>query len=139
MACFLVSAAEAAITTVASKTLAKKESETKEIKLTLDGVNVETAHKIPFSQKLRWLSNLQWGGAALLAFEHLWHGEIQPFFPFLTAMGDPADKISMLHEMSTIGVGMAVLTTAVWAGMVGVSSVIEKRAEKEAKALPEAE
>jgi hypothetical protein len=32
--------------------------------------------------------------------------------------------------MSTIGVTMAVLVTAVWLGMVAVSSVIEKRALK---------
>lgn len=139
MACFLVSAAEAAIVTVASKVVAKNEKETKEIKLTLDGVNVESAHKIPFSQKLKWLSNLQWGGAALLAFEHLWHGEIQPFFPFLSAMGDPTDAAQMLHEMSTVGVSMAVLTTVAWAGMLGVSAMIEKRAENEAQALPSKE
>jgi hypothetical protein len=35
----------------------------------------------------------------------------------------------MLHEMSTVGVCMAVLITAVWVGMVIVSNVIEKRAE----------
>lgn len=139
MACFLVSAAEAAVVTVTSKIVEKKEKEIKEIKLTLDGVNVQSAHKIPFSQKLKWLSALQWGGSALLAFEHLWHGEIQPFFPFLTAMGNPADAAEMFHEMSTVGVGMALLTTAAWAGMVGVSSALEKRAEKEAQAIAEAE
>lgn len=139
MACFLVSAAEAAVVTATAKIMEKKEKETKEIKLTLDGVNVESAHKIPFSQKLKWLSRLQWGGSLLLAFEHLWHGEIQPFFPFLTAMGDPADAAEMLREMSTIGVGMALLTTAAWAGMLGVTAAIEKKAEKEAKAVKAAE
>lgn len=139
MACFLVSAAEAAAVTVASKIVEKNEKGTKEIKLTLDGVNVQTAHKIPFSQKLKWLSRLQWGGSLLLAFEHLWHGEIQPFFPFLTAMGDPADAAEMFHEMSTIGVGMACMTTLAWVGMLGVSAAIEKKAEKEAQAVTSAE
>ena len=73
-----------------------------------------------------------WGGAVLLCFEHLWHGEVVPFPPFLTAASDPADTAVMLHEMSTVGVCMAALITAVWVGMVIVSSVIENREEKEA-------
>ncbi|MGN0333035.1 MAG: hypothetical protein ACI4D9_08470, partial [Lachnospiraceae bacterium] len=50
-----------------------------------------------------------------------------PWFPFLTAASNPSDAASMLHEMSTVGVTMAVLVTAVWIGMVAVSNVIEKR------------
>ena len=67
-----------------------------------------------------------WGGSALLAFEHLWHGEVIPTFPFLTAVrnGETAD---MLAEMGTAGVGMAVLVTLIWGGMVVASSVMEKR------------
>ena len=69
-----------------------------------------------------------WGGVALLAFEHLWHGEITPFFPFLTAATEGAAAVSeMLHEMATVGVGMAILVTVVWAVMVAVSYAIEKR------------
>ena len=33
----------------------------------------------------------------------------------------------MLHEMSTVGVSMAVLVTAVWVGMVLVSNSMAKR------------
>ena len=33
-------------------------------------------------------------------------------------MADPADTVEMLHEMATVGVGMAVLVTLVWVGMV---------------------
>jgi len=36
----------------------------------------------------------------------------------------------MLHEIATNGVCMAVLITAVWAGMLGVSRILEKRADK---------
>jgi predicted exporter len=43
-------------------------------------------------------------------------------------MSDPTDKAEMLHEMSTVGVTMAVLITLVWLGMLAASSVIEKRA-----------
>lgn len=130
MACFLVPAAEAVITTIAAKAMKAKEKAPETVEVQFDGENLEAAEKIPFSQKLNWLNNLLWGGSALLAFEHVWHGEVVPWFPFLTAAGNPADAAEMLHEMSTAGVTMAGLVTVVWLGMVAVSSVIEKRALK---------
>ena len=135
MACFLVPAAEAVVSTVATKIVEKKEKEQKELKISLDGVNVESASKIPFSQKLKWLNRLLWGGSFLLMFEHIWHGEVVPFFPFLTAASNPEDAAEMLHEMATAGVSMAVLVTVVWLGMRAVAAIIEKRAEKEAQTL----
>lgn len=118
MACFMVPAAEAVVTTMGAKIMKAKET------------NQETEVKIPFSTKLGWLNKLLWGGSALLAFEHVWHGEIEPMFPFLTAAGNPADAAEMLHEMSTAGAAMAVLVTAVWGGMLAVASVVEKRERK---------
>ena len=139
MACFIVPAAEAAVTTVATKVAERKEKEQKELKISFDGEKVESAVKIPFSRKLKWLNHMLWGGSALLMFEHVWHGEVVPFFPFLTAASNPADTAEMLHEMSTVGVSMAALVTTVWLGIVGVTAVIEKRAEEEAKALASVE
>ena len=129
MACFLVSAAEAAIVTVATQIVFAREQKLLP-KFTREE---EQSHehaiaKIPFSRKLRWLSNLLWGGSFLLAFEHIWHGEVTAWFPFLTAASSPADTAAMLHEMSTIGVTMAVLVTAVWGAMVLASSAMEKKA-----------
>ena len=128
MACFLVAAAEAVITSIAVKALEKKEKTSEEAKVGTDGA-VEKA-KAPFSAKLKWLRNMLWGGSALLAFEHVWHGEVVPWFPFLTAAADPADAAEMLHEMATVGVTMALVVTAVWLGMVGVSALIEKKARE---------
>lgn len=122
MACFVVPVTEAIVTTVASRVLKNKEEQ-----------HGAASLKIPFSRKLKWLSGLLWGGSALLAFEHLWHGEVTPWFPFLTAAGNPEDAAVMLQEMGTAGVGMALLVTAVWLGMVAVSAAAEK------KALPAAE
>ena len=85
------------------------------------------ATKVKFSTKLGWLNKLLWGGSALLAFEHIWHGEVVPFFPFLTAVGN-GEVSEMLAEMGSAGVMMAVLVTAVWVGMLAVSSIVEKRA-----------
>ena len=76
-----------------------------------------------------------WGGAVLLAFEHIWHGEVVPWPPFLTAMSDAADTAEMLHEMATAGVRMAAIVTVVWVGMLLVSKSLEKRA---LKAIPAA-
>ena len=67
------------------------------------------------------------GGSALLAFEHVWHGEVTPFFPFLTAAADAAERAEMLREMATSGVAMALLVTAVWGCMCAVVSRIQKR------------
>ena len=120
MACFLVPATEAIVTTIASKAMKKSAAP-----------ETGSEEKITFGSKLGWLNNLLWGGSALLAFEHVWHGEVTPFFPFLTAAADPADAAEMLKEMGTVGVGMAVLVTGVWVGMVLVARAVAKRPEAE--------
>ncbi len=133
MACFLVPAAEAVVTTIANKVMKSKEA--KETSVNTENVHEEgysVESKIKFTTKLGWLNKLLWGGSALLAFEHLWHGEVVPFFPFLTAVQEGQEATAeMLSEMGTVGVTMAVLVTAIWGGMVAVSSVISKRKTKE--------
>ena len=131
MACFVVPAVEAIAVMVVTKVVQTKEKEPEPLNLKTGNGDFNVETKIPFSRKLKWLSNLLWGGVVLLAFEHVWHGEVVPWFPFLTAASNPADASAMLHEMSTAGVTMAVLITAVWAGMLIVSNVIEKRALKQ--------
>ena len=135
MACFLVPAAEAAIVTVATQLVISHEHKpSPKFKREEAQSHAHAAAKSPFSRKLRWLSNLLWGGSFLLAFEHVWHGEVVPMFPFLTAASNPADTAVMLHEMSTVGVAMAVLVTAVWVAMVAISGSMQKNALKPAKA-----
>ena len=129
MACVIVPAAEAVITTIITKAMESKEKTPETVKVQFDGGHLKTTERIQFTRKLKWLNKLLWGGSALLAFEHMWHGEIVPWFPFLTAAADPADALEMLHEMSTVGVGMAAVVTLAWLGMVAVSSVFEKREE----------
>ncbi len=129
MACFLVSAAEAVVVTAVEKA-----EEKKEVKAAESGVSLPAETVIPFSRKLKWLTYLLWGGSALLMFEHIWHGEIVPWFPFLTAMADKAETAVMLQEMATVGVGMAVLITVVWIGMCAAADAIVKRASKEDEA-----
>ena len=135
MACFLVPTAEAIVTTVITKAAKEEKKDLTDVSVESGVEAPEKPAKMSFVRKLRWLSNMLWGGAVLLCFEHLWHGEVVPFPPFLTAASDPADTAVMLHEMSTVGVCMALLITAVWIGMVIVSNVIEKRAETEASTV----
>lgn len=131
MACVLVPVAEAIITTVATKVLESKEKPSDARQIRLEGAAADTAEKIPFVRKMKWLNNLLWGGSALLIFEHVWHGEIVPWFPFLTAADNSAAAAEMLREMATSGIAMSALVTAVWLGMLAVSSVAEKKALKE--------
>ena len=127
MACFIVPATEAVVTTIVTKIVEMKEKD----KLTETGTVEVSEKKTGFSRKLKWLNGLLWGGSALLAFEHIWHGEVTPWFPFLTAMSTPESASEMFREMATNGVLMAVLVTAVWGVMVGVSSVLEKRTDRD--------
>ena len=125
MACFLVPASEAVVTTIAQKIVESREKKG----IVKEESPVNEIPKVKFSEKLSWLNRMLWGGSALLAFEHVWHGEVIPVFPFLTAVqnGETAD---MLAEMSTAGVGMAVLVTLIWGTMVVASHAIENRKDK---------
>ena len=134
MACFLVPMTEAIVMTVVQKVVEKKEKKAGEMTVTsADGYKME---KLPFSKKIGWLNKLLWGGSALLAFEHIWHGEVVPFFPFLTAAQEGPEAVSeMLGEMGTVGVSMAALITVVWLGMLLVAKFMQKKA---LKAIPAA-
>ena len=126
MACFLVSATEALVVTAAAEVVKHQEAK-KEVSPDVQPEDLTLREKFPWSRRLMLLAYLLWGGVVLLAFEHVWHGEVVPWFPFLTAMRSPGDAQEMLHEMATVGVSMACLITAVWGCMVGVICSILKR------------
>lgn len=128
MACFLVSAAEAVVVKVVEKNVEKKEEQQA---LSAEH-SAEKALRIPWSVKLKWLSHMLWGGVILLAFEHVWHGEVMAWPPFLTAMSDAGATAEMLHEMATVGVCMALLITGVWLGVCKVADVIARRSASDA-------
>ena len=128
MACFLVSAAEAVVVGVV-KSVEKKHEE----KVIESGEQVPAKKRVPLSRKLSWLFYMLIGGAILLMFEHVWHGEVVPWFPFLTAMNDPEETAEMLHEMATVGSSMAGLITVVWIGMCLVADRIVNRQEDTSK------
>ena len=132
MACFLVSAAEAIVVTVAAKIIQGNEKSAASVKLEKKADSeLKQDKRLPWSKKLMLLAKMLWGGAFLLCYEHIWHGEVVPWFPFLTAMNDPGDTAEMLHEMSTIGVTMAVIVTVTWAVMMFVADRIMERPDVE--------
>lgn len=131
MACFLVPVGEAVVTTVVQKVVEKREKkavERGEKKVSGGGT---ASIGVRWSQRLGWLNKMLWGGSILLALEHLWHGEIVPWPPFLTAMETPGEVAPMLHEMATYGVAMAVVVTVVWAIMVVIAELRAKATPKE--------
>ena len=136
MACFLVSTAEAILVTAAAKIVKNKEMSAESVKLEKNAaIETKREKRLPWSKKLMILAQLLWGGAFLLCFEHIWHGEVVPWFPFLTAMNDPGDTAEMLAEMGSIGVTMAIIVTVTWAiMMVAADKIMERPDEEPAKA-----
>ena len=125
MACFIVPATEAVVTTVATKIIEKREEKAVE-----QGLTVSESGRERLSGKLKRLNYMLWGGSGLLAFEHLWHGEIKPFFPFFTAAESKTELLGMFSEMSTIGVSMAVIVTVTWGIMTIVTNKIVNRKDE---------
>ena len=109
MACFTVPLAEGIILSVAKKIAFKK--------------NADSVIKT----KLEHLENMLYGGSFLLAIEHIYHGEVVLYPPFLTAMKNPEDIPEMLHEMATVGVSMAVIVTVVWGIAEGISYLMKNK------------
>ena len=111
MACFLVPGGEAIVASIVKKVVKSKEDPSSDVTALANG-------KISWTQKLSWLTGMLWGGAILLALEHIWHGEVVFYPPFLTAMADSAETAIMLEEMATVGVSMAILVTITWLVMI---------------------
>ena len=138
MACFLAPAAEAVVVTVVAQVMISGEK-----KASLQAVSSKSHDVIDevkntgvsFARKLMWLAYLLWGGCFLLAYEHLWHGEVVPFFPFLTAMNDPGETQIMLSEIASVGGSMCIFLTLVWALMlVATARILRERSPLNATA-----
>jgi hypothetical protein len=130
MACFVAPAAVAVVTTVVQKVVKKKETA-----VACEGRAQVAGGK--WTRRLRWLNTMMWGGTLLLCFEHVWHGEVVPWPPFLTAMQTPGEVGPMLREIATVGVAMAVAILVAWGILVGVAEIVERRARAAAPAQSE--
>jgi hypothetical protein len=76
------------------------------------------------------LEGLLWGGAGILALEHVWHGEVVPWPPFLTAMQSPGEWVVAIHEILTVGTAMTLTTVGVWGGILLFNRLRILRLEK---------
>lgn len=120
MACFTVPLAEAVIVTTVRKTVLKNSAVNAVHSAKMDSIN----------KSVRRLEKMLYGGSFLLAIEHLWHGEISFLPPFLTALNSPAEISVMLQELASVGVGMALLVTGVWALAEGATASVKRLLRK---------
>ena len=114
MACFSAPLAAAIATGIVRRGMAAK--------------TVEQPGTISWATKLGWLEKLFFGGCALLAFEHIWHGEIIFQFPFLTGVRD-GNTAEVLREIATVGSAMTGLILAVWICMVVIAERLVRKSE----------
>lgn len=101
MACFLVPTTAAIVTTAVRKKISEK-------------------------YHINWLNSMLWGGVIMLAVEHLSHGEVVLYPPFLTA-GLP----EVFPEMVRVGVPMTLAIFLLWGVMVVVAAALDKRVNME--------
>lgn len=130
MACFLVGGGEAIVVSAIRAAVKKKEMEKGIVDAQGNQLTDASESGICWTRKIGWLMNMLWGGVILPCIEHMWHGEVVPFPPFLTAMNDPSEIPVMLGEMSTVGVGMCAMVTVVWVVAILVADAVVKRAHK---------
>ena len=89
--------------------------------------------KIPENLKIGWLNIMIWGGVIMLAVEHIAHGEVVLYPPFLTAMQTPAEIPVMLQEMATVGGTMTIAIVSIRLVMVFISQKISQKVIKPIK------
>jgi len=105
VACFLAPATAAIITTAVRKRMSAK-------------------------YHLDWLIAMLWGGVIMLAVEHIAHGEVVLYPPFLTA-----GVSEVLPEILKVGVPMTIAIVSVWAVVVLVANKAAKMREKKIQTI----
>ena len=129
MGCFVAPVTEAIVVTAAALIVKHREKKNAD---NMQGIAKEEK-KDTISTRLLRLSKLLFGGGILLIFEHIWHGEVIPYFPFFTAATEGSEAVNeMLHEIATTGILMAVLCTLVWGVIEIIRYKLDKKNEKAA-------
>ncbi len=137
MACFVVSAV-AAIGVGAAKYIVKHNEKKNELQVK-EPKEYKFGSETKWSKKLAYLELVLWSGSFILAGEHLLHGEVSPYPPFLTAAGEGPEAVKeMLTEMGTVGVTMLVALVAAWAVGVFLVDFFNYKKRKAAKEQIEA-
>ena len=129
MACFTVSAVAAIGVGVARHIVKHNEK-----KAELEGkerVIDKFGSDSKWSPKLAYLETALFAGSFVLAGEHVLHGEVTPYPPFLTAAGEGPEAVAeMFQEIGTIGVTMFALVVAFWAIGVLIYDYVKYRSRK---------
>ena len=134
MACFLVSAAAA--TGVAVAKYVVRHHENKNELVVKEPKEYKFGSEVKWSKKLAYLELMLWSVSFVLAGEHVLHGEVSPYPPFVTAAGEGPEAVQeMLTEMGTVGVVMLAALVAVWGIGVLVIDYLKYRKRKGAKAV----
>ena len=137
MACFTVTAV-AAVGVAAAKYIVRHNEKKNELKVETPA-EYKFGSEVKWSKKLAYLELMLWSGSFILAGEHILHGEVTPFPPFLTAASEGPEAVSeMLTEMGTVGVTMLAALLAVWAIGVLVVDFFKFRKHKKAEEKVEA-
>ncbi len=132
MACFLVSAA-AAVGVTAAKYIVRHNEKKNEL-VVKEPKEYKFGSEVKWSKKLAYLELMLWAGSFVLAGEHILHGEVTPFPPYLTKAGEGPEGVrEMLTEMGTVGVIMLVSLVAVWGIGVLLVDYIKYRKHKKAE------
>ncbi len=92
------------------------------VPLGLGIVTTALARFFPKRWNIQWLNAMLWGAVVMLAVEHVAHGEITPYPPFLTA-----GIMQVLPEMLSVGGPMALFSTGIWASLVVVNEFMSRR------------
>ena len=131
MACFAVSAVVGIGTAIARHVVKHHEK-----KLELEGkeqLPEKFGSDVKWSKKLGYLELTLFSGSFVLALEHILHGEVVPFPPFLTAASEGTEAAQeMLTEMGTVGVAMLAILLAAWAIGVFIVDYFKFKKRKEA-------
>ena len=132
MACFTVSAV-AAIGVGIARHIVKHHEKKNELVVS-EPKEYKFGSEIKWSKKLAYLELALASGAFVLAGEHILHGEVTPYPPFLTAASEGPEAVNeMLTEMGTVGVSMLAIVVVAWVIGVLIVDFFKYKKHKEKK------
>ena len=98
------------------------------VPMTLGIITILTRNVFPKKLHIDWLNMILWGAVIMLAVEHVAHGEIVLYPPFLTA-----GLTEVIPEMLAVGVPMTIFSTSAWGTMVVINEIVMSKKVMEVK------
>ena len=136
MACFTVTAV-AALGVAAAKYVTKHQEKKNEL-VVKEPKEYKFGSETKWSKRLAYLELMLWSGSFVLAGEHVLHGEVSPYPPFLTAASEGPEAVKeMFMEMGTVGVTMLAALILAWAVGVFVVDFLKFKKHQKKDSLEE--